>query len=456
MEGAFSMQNHRKLRKQSDLAAIFQWHDERGRGRCCMLASAAIVRIIQDLTTGTLYTAFLTVNNFSIVDAGIISVLPLLASCFTIFSPYILERFPRRKGILAAGRLTYYLLNILGLTLLPFLIQNQTTKLWAFGILVFISGIFNHLFASGYTVWHLNFIEEPIRFRYFSIQQFSTSVLTSISILTLGVLADSLRGTAYEAQILIAIRMLGLVLAIGDVILLSLPKEYPYPKKEATIRVVNIFRLPIRNRKFMFTMALVAVWQFAMYLPQSSWHYYLLNTVEAGVAMTSLFMPFTTISYLLTASLWRRFQDRFSWWKTFLLAGALHAPAVFISAFVVRSNFMWLYPSVILFQTLEGVGLNLAWLNFPYINTPKHDQTYYISFYTLLINVMAFLGQLSATVFLGAWGSRTVMLLGTELSAVQLLLVVQAVLDLGCVIVILTCMKRLEPDRDDEKIPAAT
>lgn len=441
------MQHHQALRKRSDLSAIFNWHDERGRGRCCMLGSAAIVRIIQDLTTGTLYTAFLTINNFSIVDAGIISVLPLLASCFAIFSPYILERFPRRKRVLAGGRLTYYLLNILGLTLLPFLVHDQTQKLWAFGILVFISGIFNHLFASGYTVWHLNFIEEPIRFRYFSIQQFSTSVITSISILTLGVLADSLKGTPHEAQILIAIRMLGLVLAIGDVILLSLPKEYPYPKKETRIRVRNIFTLPLRNKKFRRTMALVAVWQFAIYLPQSSWHYYLLNTVEAGVAMTSLFTPFTTLSYLLTAALWRKFQAKHSWWKTFLLAGMMHVPAVFAASFVDRGNFLWLYPLVILSQTIDGVGLNLAWLNFPYINTPKHDQTYYISFYTLLINVMAFLGQLTATVFLSAWGSRTILFLGASLSAVQVLLLVQACIDLTCVIVIFTCLKHLEPDK---------
>ena len=434
------------LRKHSDLSMIFNWKDPRGRGRCCMLGSAAIVKIISDLTTGTLYTAFLTINNFSIVDAGIISVLPLFASCFAIFSPYILERFPRRKWVLAGGRLTYYLLNILGLTLLPFLISDQQQKLVAFGILVFISGIFNHLFASGYTVWHLNFIEEPIRFRYFTVQQFSTSVITSISIIGLGLLADSLKGPTYEAQILIAIRMLGLVLAIIDVILLSIPKEYPYPKKAGSIRLANIFILPFRNRKFICTMALVAVWQFAIYLPLSSWHYYLLNTVEAGVAMTNLFTPFTTLSYLLTASLWRKFQEKHSWWKTFLLAGIIHVPAVFISAFVDKSNFTWLYPLVILSQTIDGVGLNLAWMNFPYINTPKHDQTYYISFYSLLISIMAFLGQLTATLFLNAWGERTVMFLGSALSAVQVLLVVQAAIDLACVIVIILFLKHLQPD----------
>ena len=136
------------------------------------------------------------------------------------------------------------------------------------------------------------------------------------------------------------------------------------------------------------------------------------------------------MSYLLTAPLWRKFQAKYSWWKTFLLAGVMHVPAVFAATFVDRTNFQWLYPLVILSQTIDGVGLNLAWLNFPYLNTPKHDQTYYISFYTLLISIMAFLGQLTATIFLDAWGSRTVLFFGCPLSAVQVLLVVQACIDL--------------------------
>ena len=101
---------------------------------------------------------------------------------------------------------------------------------------------------------------------------------------------------------------------------------------------------------------------------------------------------------------------------------------------------------MILIQTIDGVGLNLAWLNFPYINTPKHDQTYYISFYTLMISIMSFLGQFSATVFLDAWGSRTVNVMGASLTAVQILLVVQALIDLVCIIGIMLFLKQLEPD----------
>ena len=120
-----------KLRnlRHSDLFVVFNWKDDRGKGRCCMLASAILSALVTDLTSGTLYTAFLTVNNFSIVDAGVLTFLPLIASCFSIFSPMILERFKKRRWILAGGRLAYYVINILGLTLLPYLVQEQSAKL---------------------------------------------------------------------------------------------------------------------------------------------------------------------------------------------------------------------------------------------------------------------------------------------------------------------------------------
>ena len=138
--------------KYSDLFTVFNWHDDRGKGRCCMLASAILATLVTDLTAGTLYTAFLTVNNFSIVDAGVITFLPLIASCFSIFSPAILERFKKRRWVLAGGRLAYYVINILGLTALPYLVKDQGAKLFCFGAVVFLASLVNNLFTSGYFV----------------------------------------------------------------------------------------------------------------------------------------------------------------------------------------------------------------------------------------------------------------------------------------------------------------
>ena len=111
------MQQAKKFENRpSDLITIKEVFDRKdidGMGRFSMLSSVIICALMGGFTGGNLYTAFLTLHDFSIVDVGIIGVLPLLASCFSVFGPMILERFQKRKWVLAAGRLGYYIINIL-------------------------------------------------------------------------------------------------------------------------------------------------------------------------------------------------------------------------------------------------------------------------------------------------------------------------------------------------------
>ena len=74
---------------------MFNFRDELAKGRSCMLLSAILASVINWLTTGLFYTSFLMANGIDIVKIGIISFVPFIANCFSIFSPSILERFPK-------------------------------------------------------------------------------------------------------------------------------------------------------------------------------------------------------------------------------------------------------------------------------------------------------------------------------------------------------------------------
>ncbi len=437
-----------------DLFTVFNWHDEKAKGRCCMLASAVLSTLVSDLTAGTLYTAFLTVNIFSIVDAGVITFLPLIASCFSIFSPMILERFQKRRWVLAGGRLAYYIINILGLTFLPYVIKDQGAKLFCFGAVVFIASLVNNLFTSGYSVWHLNFIPNSVRARYLSYQQMITALLSGVALIGSGLLADSLRGSPNEATVLTILRLAGFCLAAADVTFLALPREYAYPHRESRIRLLNVFRLPFRNRKFVLTMGLIAFWTFLANLPASSWTYYLLNTAHTGVTMINVLSFIYGFFLLILTPYWQRVLKHQSWFKTFAIAAFMNVPTVFASAFISEGNCIWLYPLVRICQHALGVGLNLTWANFPYINTPREDQTYYMSFYFLMANLVAFFGQFIGTLFIKGMNGQTVWLFGSELTAVQLLVIVQGVLNLICAILIIRFLPQLSPSPEEEDSPA--
>ena len=73
--------------KSTRFFTLFNFHDEQAKGRSCMLLSSVIASVISWLTTGLFYTSFLMANGIDIVKIGIITFVPFIANCFSIFSP---------------------------------------------------------------------------------------------------------------------------------------------------------------------------------------------------------------------------------------------------------------------------------------------------------------------------------------------------------------------------------
>lgn len=427
------------------VSAVFNWHDPKAKGRICMLTSAVTVEIIKHLSTGVLYTAFLTINGFDIAQSSVIMFLPMLASCVTVFSPVILERFRTRRWLLAGASALYYVINLLGTTAVTYLVSDQQTKLILFGVLVLTANVINSLFTNGYTVWHLNFIPDDIRPRYFSLQQIIISACTTICLFGFSFVADLLHDTQMERTALTVIRLVGFACAVLDVVMLCIPKEYPYPK-EARLQLSNIVRLPLKDRKFRLTMGLLALWAFASNLPSSVWNYYLLNTVKMGTVMANLWQIFYLVALLLFSATWMRVLERFSWFKTYGVAALFHSGAVILSAFTTQENYLWVFPLSAAIQAVVGVGLNITASNLPFINMPKLDQSYFICFYTLMLNVTSFLGSSIGSLFVNVAGEQAYPVFGVAMYPSQLLMLIQGGLFMVCAVLILLLLGKLLPD----------
>lgn len=430
--------------RNSEFVVLLRWQDERGKGRRCMLLSAFLSTIVNSLSTGTLYTAFLAAYDFSIADASFLGVIPSLAACFCVLSPVFLERFQKRRFLLAGGRLAYYLLQLLGLTLLAIFAKDSTTRLVGFSAILLAGNLINSLFSSGYSIWHLNFIPVELRAKFFSYQQIITTIASIVSLFGFGFLADVLRGTAYEAAVLTALRFLALGFVAVDIVILCLPKEYPYPRQERSIRLSNIIRLPLRHKKFLLTMAVIALWNFITAFPSSAWNYYLLHDVKTGVTTVNLYYLFTAVC-LLFSPFWRTCLYKLSWFRTFAYCAMVHTPAVILMAFTSPENYRVVYPIAIFIQAFVGVGLNLSWANLPFINTPQTDQTYYLSFYTLLSSIGLFLGNSAGAWFVRAFPNG-MQLFSLHLDTPPTMLLVQSLLYVGCIVFILSNNKRLQPE----------
>ncbi len=424
---------------------LFNFSDEKAFGRVVMLASAIISSCITYLTSGVFYTGFLIGNEINIVNLGIITFLPYIANCFGIFAPLILERFEKRRVILAMARITYFTVNILGTTLLPVFVKDPTQKVIGFAVIVFTSNLINALFTGGYAAWHLNFIPNNVRAEYFSFQQVTATAISSAMLLASSFIADALRGTPHQMDIIVALRYIAYGLAIVEMVFLLLPKEYPYPRKVVRISVKNVFALPFQHPKFLKTMGVIGTWTFFAGLTSSSFTYYLLNQVGVQYTFVNSIDASYALFLLFCSPFWRKVLRKWSWLKTFAITALLHVPTTLVYAFTTRDNYVWIMLAVRLTQHFIGVGINLAWANLPYLNLPKEDQTNYIVFYTLTANFSAFAGSSLATWMISKTQSLRFTLLGVPFINVQVLVLIQALGQLLVGLWVLLKQKSLTP-----------
>jgi len=427
-------------------SSLFNLHDDRSRGRCVMLTSSIICAINTWLTTDIFYTSFLMIYGIDLVNIGIIAFIPYIASCFSIFSPSLLERFQKRRWVLVGGKLLYYTLNILGITLVPVIVADPTLRVVCFASIIFLANLINALIGSGISIWHLNFIPEHIRADYF-LKQSTISSFIGIGIsLISGVVADALSASPYANTIIILFRYVAYGLALIDVIVLALPKEYPYPRSHDRPRLRDIVTMPFSSKPFMLTMLVIVLHTFCTNVPTSFVNYYLLNNV--GVQYTYIYAINMVYPFMLLflQPIARRLINRFGWFKVLAVSMLIHAPSWVAYACVTGGNYLWLFTATRIFQHVVGVCLNTAYSNIAYVNLPPRDQTNYYSFYLLGTNMSAFLGMMLGTGLIALIGDHAPILLGMPFTSVQLLLLIQALGNLVVPVVIFSCFRMLDPN----------
>lgn len=400
---------------------IYTLKTENGRGRCVILAHVANNNVISWLTTGMFYTSFLMIYGIDIVNVGIITFVPYIASCFGIFSPAILERFQKRKVFLGITRAIYYILNILGITLIPVLVADAQARIIALIAVVFISNIVNALTGSGYTVWHIKFVPPEMRADYFSIQSLVSNAIGIGASLASGIVADLLESSAYADTFIIALRYIGFAFAMLDVVLLCLPKEFPYEHSKPP-RLKDIFTLPFKSRPFLMTMAVIFLFTFFTAIPSSSLNYYLLNTVGVEYTFVYAINFVYPIIQLFLLPVAKKFVHKHGWFETFALFVFGSFPTQFLYSFIAPGNYLWVLPTVRITQHFFGTFYNLANSNLIYANLPPEDQTNYLSFHSIITNAASFLGMMAGTGFVAWFGDRTLPFLGHAFDSVQMLL----------------------------------
>ncbi|MBQ8497279.1 MAG: hypothetical protein IJ489_07510 [Clostridia bacterium] len=432
----FSLTNLKIWWKTSPLRYVYNIKDDLGRGRFCMLMSSVMAGLVGQLSGGLFYTSFLLMYGLDKSRIGILTFIPYITCLLNIFSPLILERFKKRKWILATSKLVYYFINIIGITLLPTLVTDPDQRLLWFVILVVAASSINQLFASGFSAWNANFLPDNVRVDYFNSASCINSAFTYIITLIVSAIGDALTGTPHELPMLTAIRYIAFTLAVLDCAIWLIPKEFPYAKTART-KISNIFTLPFKSKRFLGTILIAAAYTFALNLPNATLNAYVLEDVGISYTLCNGINATYFLFFFFFANMWKRLISKHYWFRAFAIVLILHAITYYAYSFVTADT-VWLYVVIRFSQHVLGVATGTIMSSLPYINLPDEDRTNYLSFHAIVSNLAAFFSMMLGTVFTGFMGENIISVFGYPFSSTQILLfacaAAQCIVALFCVI----------------------
>lgn len=385
----------------SGLYRLYNVRSEGGRGRFCMLMNGIFSGIVGQLSGGVFYSGFLIEYGFDYSSISILLLLPYITTALYMFSPWILEHFKVRKWILAAAKIAVYLFQIIGITLLPMLFEkgpdgkiiDMAGMQAAFIAIILIYNTINALFSSGYTAWHANFLPDDVRADYFTSSSCINSLFSYATVFVLSLITDSVKNTSSYLTVLTAMRFLAFALAILDVAILLIPKEYEYPTSVEKVKLSNVFSLPFKNRRFMLTILIVMFATFASNIHAGYVDAFIIDTINVPYSLVNGINAVYFLFFIIFGTMWKKFIAKMTWFRALGYASLIEAPTYLLYS-LISPNALALYTIVRLLQHVCGVIRNTILGSLPYVNLPDSDRTNYLSFYNIANNASAFISRL--------------------------------------------------------------
>ena len=448
------MSKLKRLYMRSSWYPVFNFRNDAGKARSALLATIIPQAIVGGFTGGTFYTGLLIGHGINLVNISILAMIPYIASLFTIFTPYILERFHKRRLILSVARVAYYLVNIVGITLLPQLVHGENARVTGLIIIIFTAHAINFLFTSGYSPWHMPYITADVRNTYFTAQTLVSNITSSVVLLIASAVLDAIPEDA-QLTFITTLRYVSFFIAMLDVYLLQVPKEPNYLASADRPKLIDIFRRPLQDKQFRVTLLVLGLYTLFANLPASALSAWLLNDVGVSYLYITVVDATFFLFVLFTSRIWNRFLRKHGACKSMIAVIISEIVAVGAYAFVNHNNYLWLMTLVRLTQHFFSMAWSFGVNHIYYETLPPKDQTAHTSFYSLSQNLMVFVAMSIGTWFISFMGDRTVTVLGQQLSSVPLLQLIKVCLLVVFVGIVFLTRKRLEAPRENIEEAAA-
>lgn len=415
-------------------------NEEMAVNRRGIMLSSYSAETASNLIGGNFLTGLLLLMKADDGYIGLITVAGMLGNILQVLSPLILERFARRKKLLIFQRAIVYLFNVALIGIIAVLPFQDKSKLYAVMAVVILVSILNALFSPGFAVWHIRSIPESIRTRYYSFYRISSGIIIYAFTIGASALLDFFKSEGNELKGHMMIRIGTLVLCAIDLFFLTRVKEYPAEKNLERISLISVFINPFRQHKYLKSVLIGCLWNFAGAIPGPYYSIYLLQDMGVNYSYINTVSSANIPILIIFTPIWASVVNRTSWFKTlYICMGAylLH----FVGLSFVTKETMLIYPIVMIYALIFFSGISLVFSNVAYINIPENNQTNYIGFFQTMNFSAAMLGVSFGRAFIKLTDNVDIRVFGIVMQNKQYLMIITAIIMAAASVIICLIQK---------------
>jgi len=413
--------------------ALIDNSDDRALGRRGYLFANYCTSIIGTMVGGIFFTSLMLEMNAGDVYIGYINMIISSCTLMQLLSPIIFERLAKRKKLLLTLKTIQNFLNIVFISIVPFLPVSKTLQLALFMLTVVIINALNSFCAPGLSIWWMQSLPHERRANFFTVISYGSVITNTISLLA-AILVDkfetdniSFTGISPTFCAFFILRAVAVITAVLEFKFLLQIKEYPYEVTVNKKQNISLLFLPLKNLPFMLTISIVFFWNFMGGLIGQYYTVYVLDIVEMSYTYLRLSCMIATPLIIIMTPIWAKLINKHSWFKMLGIGMLGYSLALAANAFVVETT-QFMYVIVMIFCYLFNPAININFSNIPYIKMPNTNQTAYLSFYSLFTVAGTIIGNFVGIQIFALTQGKIITLFGMEMLNYQYMCILQALL----------------------------
>jgi len=428
--------------------------DGKVKGRRGMMFGNYFASIASSMISGMYFTGLLLKIGASDEFIGYINMIISSCTFLQMVSPLLLERFAKRKKILLSLRIFNYFLNIIFISIVPFLPISSTGKMTLIMIAIILIYTINALSAPGISIWHMQSVPHEKRANYFSLSSIGSALITTpIGFLT-SLLLDSINAAEIslfnispELFGFYVLRFIAIFAAIFEIKLYLQIKEYPYEKSQNNKINLSMLILPLKNKSFMMVISVMFMWNLMGSLIGQYYTIYCLDIVKLSYTYLNFASMFSMPITVLMTPIWAKLINRFGWFKILACGMVIYSFAIISNVFVT-ANSQYVYFLVTVFCSLAGPAISINSSNIPYMKMPETNRTVYLCFYTVFTALGTVISSFLSIQLFKFTQNTTLNIFGMKMLNYQYLCILQGFIALAVVlyVVILRAHLRKNPE----------